>query len=280
MADALRPSRIRAARLHLPRDRDRRRPDGTFSAGVKIVLWIAGLAIALGVAFGNLRSGFLIPPSRRTRRDSSCSAPGRSTAAASRRARGRRSYDLHHGEAPINRYSISRGVHDGIVDKDGKPYLNVSAQHLTVNTQTHDFSGHGSIRVVAFTGGLAAPALLVRGHLVERRAPPPDDRRSRQTRVGSGAAADRRRTRLRGEDGGNCTSERSPGAANFKSDPNATPEPFPSLPSDARRDRDICAGAASHAGPRAGRSGFTFPRPRRRRRHDLCRSILQSPPLL
>ncbi len=39
------------------------------------------------------------------------------------------------------------GVHDGIIDKKGKPYLRVRAQHLTVNTISHDIVITGPLHV-------------------------------------------------------------------------------------------------------------------------------------
>lgn len=39
------------------------------------------------------------------------------------------------------------GVHDGIIDKKGKPYLRVRAQHITVNTISHDLEITGPLHV-------------------------------------------------------------------------------------------------------------------------------------
>jgi hypothetical protein len=39
------------------------------------------------------------------------------------------------------------GVHDGVIFRDGKPYLRLSAQHLTANMLTHDFSATGKLHV-------------------------------------------------------------------------------------------------------------------------------------
>ena len=39
------------------------------------------------------------------------------------------------------------GVHDGVIDKKGKPYLRVSAQHVTVNTISHDMVITGPLHV-------------------------------------------------------------------------------------------------------------------------------------
>ena len=39
------------------------------------------------------------------------------------------------------------GVHDGVIDKKGKPYLRVSAQHVTVNTISHDMVISGPLHI-------------------------------------------------------------------------------------------------------------------------------------
>jgi hypothetical protein len=39
------------------------------------------------------------------------------------------------------------GVHDGIIYREGKPYLRLRAQHFSVNTMTHDFSANGKLHV-------------------------------------------------------------------------------------------------------------------------------------
>jgi hypothetical protein len=41
------------------------------------------------------------------------------------------------------------GVHDGILYKNGKPYLSIAAQHVSVNTQSFDFTATGDVHVVA-----------------------------------------------------------------------------------------------------------------------------------
>jgi len=40
-----------------------------------------------------------------------------------------------------------QGVHNGIIFKNGKPYLRVRAAHMTINTLTRDFSATGPIHV-------------------------------------------------------------------------------------------------------------------------------------
>jgi hypothetical protein len=38
-------------------------------------------------------------------------------------------------------------VTQGIIFKNGKPYLHVQAKHMTINTLTHDFAASGSIQI-------------------------------------------------------------------------------------------------------------------------------------
>ncbi|MEO6914088.1 MAG: hypothetical protein ABI182_08730, partial [Candidatus Baltobacteraceae bacterium] len=39
------------------------------------------------------------------------------------------------------------GVRSGVLYKDGKPYLSITAQHITVNTQTFDFTATGDVHI-------------------------------------------------------------------------------------------------------------------------------------
>jgi hypothetical protein len=39
------------------------------------------------------------------------------------------------------------GVRNGIIYRDRKPYLHMTAQHLTVNMMTHDFTANGKLHV-------------------------------------------------------------------------------------------------------------------------------------
>ncbi len=44
------------------------------------------------------------------------------------------------------------GVHDGLIYKDGKPFLRVTAKHLTVNTLTKDFTAAGKLHIERIEG--------------------------------------------------------------------------------------------------------------------------------
>ncbi len=39
------------------------------------------------------------------------------------------------------------GIHSGVLYKNGKPYLSISAQHITANTQTFDFTATGDVHI-------------------------------------------------------------------------------------------------------------------------------------
>lgn len=45
-----------------------------------------------------------------------------------------------------------QGVHDGVIYKEGKPYLRVTAEHLKVNTLTKDFTATGKLHVERIAG--------------------------------------------------------------------------------------------------------------------------------
>lgn len=49
------------------------------------------------------------------------------------------------------------GVRKGVLYKDGKPYLSVTAEHVSVNTQTFDFTALGDVHVVQLQTGSGAP---------------------------------------------------------------------------------------------------------------------------
>ncbi|MFY9779078.1 MAG: hypothetical protein WAJ85_01035 [Candidatus Baltobacteraceae bacterium] len=39
------------------------------------------------------------------------------------------------------------GIHNGVIYRQGKPYLRVRAAHMTINTVSHDFSARGPVHV-------------------------------------------------------------------------------------------------------------------------------------
>jgi hypothetical protein len=51
--------------------------------------------------------------------------------------------------SPDGTFATIDGVRDGILYKHGKPYLRISAQHASVNTQTFDFTATGDVHIEA-----------------------------------------------------------------------------------------------------------------------------------
>ncbi|MDQ6932855.1 MAG: hypothetical protein M3160_06735 [Candidatus Eremiobacteraeota bacterium] len=46
------------------------------------------------------------------------------------------------------------GVHGGLLYKNGKPYLKISAQHITANTVNNDYTATGQIHIEALGNGI------------------------------------------------------------------------------------------------------------------------------
>lgn len=46
------------------------------------------------------------------------------------------------------------GVHGGLLYKDGKPYLKISAKHITANTMNNDYTATGQIHIEAIGSGI------------------------------------------------------------------------------------------------------------------------------
>lgn len=60
------------------------------------------------------------------------------------------SFDYAHAEmSPDGVLATLDGVKNGIMYKKGKPYLSIAAQHVSVNTQTFDFTATGDVHVQA-----------------------------------------------------------------------------------------------------------------------------------
>lgn len=55
--------------------------------------------------------------------------------------------------SPDGTFASIDGVRDGILYKNGKAYLGVDAQHVSVNTQTFDFTAIGDVRITQLSGG-------------------------------------------------------------------------------------------------------------------------------
>lgn len=59
-------------------------------------------------------------------------------------------FDYTHAEmSPDGTLATLDGVKNGVLYKKGKPYLSIAAQHVSVNTQTFDFTATGDVHVEA-----------------------------------------------------------------------------------------------------------------------------------
>ena len=118
----------------------------TGPTGMKKPLVIVSLAVlVLAVTFGIYRAGEHELPAPNSNADivfHGGKADGRRIATKSWSA----SYDRVVSNADQTMLVVD-GVHDGIIDKKGKPYLRVSAQHVTVNTISHDMVITGPLHV-------------------------------------------------------------------------------------------------------------------------------------
>jgi hypothetical protein len=62
------------------------------------------------------------------------------------------SFDYQHAElSPDGTTGTVDGVRNGVVFRKGKPYLKVSAEHVSVNTQSLDFTAIGKVHVERLT---------------------------------------------------------------------------------------------------------------------------------
>lgn len=60
------------------------------------------------------------------------------------------SFDYTHAEmSPDGTLATLDGVKHGVLFKKGKPYLSLAAQHVSVNTQTFDFTATGDVHIEA-----------------------------------------------------------------------------------------------------------------------------------
>lgn len=55
--------------------------------------------------------------------------------------------------SPDGTFATLEGVRNGVLYKKGKPYLSISAEHASVNTQTFDFTATGDVHVEALHPG-------------------------------------------------------------------------------------------------------------------------------
>lgn len=113
----------------------------------KIAAWIAGIAVLVWVVTGVILAGHdaqPLPPGSQpiTLRGGRVNGNRISTRSWT--------FDYAHAQmSPDGTFATIDGVRHGILYKKGKPYLSISAQHASVNTQTFDFTATGEVHIAA-----------------------------------------------------------------------------------------------------------------------------------
>jgi hypothetical protein len=112
----------------------------------KRIGWIAGILFVVWMAVGIIRAGRNAPqiPGAQNILIKDCSIRGNRIST--------RSWSFGCKKAQLSPDGILAtidGVHDGILYKKGKPYLRIAAQHVSLNTQTFDFTATGDVHVEA-----------------------------------------------------------------------------------------------------------------------------------
>lgn len=112
----------------------------------KRIGWIAGIIFAVWMTIGIMLAGRDVPP-----------PPGAQpiTLKGGRVTGNRvstRSWTFDYTKAQMSPDGILAtldGVKNGVLYKKGKPYLSISAEHVSVNTQTFDFTATGDVHIEA-----------------------------------------------------------------------------------------------------------------------------------
>jgi hypothetical protein len=112
----------------------------------KTVAWIAGAVLVVWLVTGIILAGREAAPPPGTQpvtlRGGKVTGNRIST----------RSWTFEYKKAemsPDGTFATLDGVRNGILYKKGKPYLSISAEHASVNTQTFDFTATGDVHVTA-----------------------------------------------------------------------------------------------------------------------------------
>ena len=112
-------------------------------------VWICGIAIVAILAEGLLLSGRDTPPPP-------SSAPAILAKGQISAHRWKtRSWSLEYDRAqmsPDGSFAEVEGIHNGVLYRDGKPYLSISAQHVSANTVSEDFTATGRVHVAQANG--------------------------------------------------------------------------------------------------------------------------------
>ena len=113
----------------------------------RLILFIAGSALAIYVIAGIIRAGnFASPPPSSNQQITlkACKGVGNRIST--------RSWSFACDRATVSADGINatiEGVHDAVLYKNGKPYLRMSAKLVSVNTQTFDFTATGTVHLDA-----------------------------------------------------------------------------------------------------------------------------------
>lgn len=112
----------------------------------KLAAWIAGTLFAIWFVVGIVLAGRDVPPPPGAQNIllKNCNIKG------SRISTRSWSFSCEKAElSPDGILATIDGVKNGILYKKGKPYLSIAAQHVSVNTQTFDFTATGDVHVEA-----------------------------------------------------------------------------------------------------------------------------------
>lgn len=111
---------------------------------MKRALLLGGIALALVVVIGIVLAG----------RDETTAPPNTSVTFGKGHAEGRRiatrSWSCDYDKIVANDDQSLlevEGVRNGVIYREGKPYLHLTAQHMSANMLTHDFTAHGKLHV-------------------------------------------------------------------------------------------------------------------------------------
>jgi len=110
----------------------------------KVILWVLGIALLAYVTYGVITAGNDAPPVSQN----ASIRFGKGTVQAERSDSHAWKLDYDSITSDTNEQELLlSGVHHGVIYREGRPYLSVQADHLSVNSQTKDFSASGKFVV-------------------------------------------------------------------------------------------------------------------------------------
>lgn len=114
----------------------------------KRVAWIAAGALAIYLVVGVVLAGRNLPPI-----PPDMQAISLKGAHVNGNRINTRSWSFDYADANLSADGTTGtidGVHNGVLFKNGKPYMKISAEHISVNTQSLDFTAIGKVQVERF----------------------------------------------------------------------------------------------------------------------------------